>query len=84
MTIMYHVTTRGHLHLSKKLFDCRCNAIAYIKKIIGMHPRKLTREQLNESIQVTRLDDETLPEYRSLYLESDIREPRNVEAFDDE
>lgn len=75
MAIIYHVNTKAYLHNSKKFFDCKCEALKYIKKIVEMCPNSLSDEELDMSVLVTRIDDEIMPDYKRIFPEQDAIRP---------
>jgi hypothetical protein len=75
MGIIYHVITKGYLHRSKKLFDCRCKAYEYVQQILEMCSRKLERDEVKMSLSIARIDDEVVPNYKKLFMEQEVSEP---------
>lgn len=75
MSLMYHVITNNYLHRSKKLFDCYCKAQDFIQKIVKMSEQKLTKKQVKQSVKITRIEEELCPNYKKIFLESEIKEP---------
>lgn len=69
MPLIYQVITGHKLPSYKKLFDCRCKAIKYVKDILTMAEKKLSHTDLDLSIRLTRIDDELCPEFPKLFQE---------------
>lgn len=71
--ILYHVRTGSYLPRCKKLFDCRCKAKDHVREILNMRDPSLKKDEIRSSIAITLIDTEKLPEYESLFKESELR-----------
>lgn len=82
MSLIYFVSTGNYLHKSKKFFDCFCEAIDHLKKIIDMAPSDLEPTDIEISYQLLRLDNEKCPDYGKVYKEMEIKQPGRKKSDD--
>lgn len=75
--IVYHLTTGNYLHRCKKFFSSKRKLVEFLDNILQMAPKKLHKDFIDSSYRVIGINVDLVPEYESLYLQSDIQEPYN-------
>lgn len=70
IAIKYWVSTYNALPNTKKIFDCRCHAIDYIKKFVDEYIHKVPREELKHSYLMMEINPRTNPRWRDHFLET--------------
>ena len=72
MSFSYVVRTGNHLPSSKKIFDCKCEAIKYIKNVIQNASPDLSDGEINHSYSVHRVDSEICGSVHRFFKESSL------------
>lgn len=57
MAMKWQVITGTYLPRTKRIFDCYCTAISYIKEVLSKSPPELNQEDLERCIKMIRLDE---------------------------
>ena len=70
MTLIYHVVICNELPKEKKSFECRCEALKFIKNVINKSGKSMKKEDILASIRMYRIDDEIMKNHGKLYLQS--------------
>lgn len=70
LAIKYWVNTYNSLPQTKKLFDCRCDAIGYIKRLIDQYREHYAKEDLQHSYRLVEINPRLCPKWREIYLET--------------
>ena len=60
MIMRYHVITCNQLPSSKRTFECRCEALSYIKKMVDKRPKDVEDQDIVRSVRMYRIDTEKL------------------------
>lgn len=58
MALNYHVKTGAYLPNTKRIFDCYCKAIDYLKEALLRAPGELGKDELEASVTITRVDSD--------------------------
>ena len=82
LDIVYFVRTGSYLPREKKFFTCRCQADAYVEKVIDEASEDLNEIEILSSIQIIAINANKLSDYKRYFQESDWQ-PR-FEYEDDE